>query len=74
VCIFAPLCIDNVRRHCADSIEANIVHTEENTRQGTVELRKASSYQKATRSKLCFLLLCIVVLGGAIAVVIYILK
>ena len=57
-----------------DSIEANIVHTEEKVSQGTTELRKASDYQKSARNKLCYLLLCILILGGVVAALIFILK
>lgn len=57
--------------HMIDNIEANIVSTESNVKQGTQELRKASDYQKKSRTKLCWLLLCVIVLAAGIGVTIW---
>ncbi len=57
--------------HMVDNIEANIVSTESNVKAGTQELRKASDYQKKSRTKLCWLLLCVVVLAAGIGVAIW---
>jgi syntaxin 7 len=57
--------------HMVDNIEANIVSTESNVKQGTQELRKASDYQKKSRTKLCWLLLCVVVLATGLGVAIW---
>ena len=55
-----------------DNIESNIVSTEANVKAGTGELRKASDYQKSSRKKLCWLLLCLIILVGGLSALIYI--
>lgn len=57
-----------------DNIESNVASTEQNTKEGTAELRKANEYQKSSRKKLCWLLLCIVILCGVVAGVYFALK
>jgi syntaxin 7 len=57
--------------HMVDNIEANIVSTESNVKQGTTELRKASEYQKKSRTKLCWLLLCVIILAAGIGVTVW---
>jgi len=55
-----------------DSIEANVESSVIATDRGVVELRKASTYQKSSRGKLCCLLLIFVVILAVVAIVIWV--
>merc|ERR1719419_2211629 len=53
-----------------DTLEQHCEATRENVEQGTQEVFKASQYQRAKRKKMCYILICLVVLGGVIAIII----
>jgi len=55
-----------------DSIEANVESSVIATEKGVVELRKASTYQKSSRGKLCCLLLIFVVILAVVAIIIWV--
>jgi len=51
-----------------DNIESNVESAVDHTEQGVNEVRKASEYQKSSRSKLCcIVLLTVIILAGVIA-------
>jgi len=56
-----------------DSIESNVENSLVSTEKGVTELRKASAYQRKSRSKLCILLLILVIIGAVAVVVIWVL-
>jgi len=55
-----------------DSIEANVESAVVATDQGVNELKKASTYQKSSRGKLCCLLLLLIIILAVVAIVIWV--
>eukprot|EP01086_Lenisia_limosa_P012725 TRINITY_DN41261_c0_g1_i1.p1 TRINITY_DN41261_c0_g1~~TRINITY_DN41261_c0_g1_i1.p1 ORF type:complete len:263 (-),score=75.78 TRINITY_DN41261_c0_g1_i1:125-913(-) len=47
-----------------DSIETNLINTDNRVSQASGELTKASDYQKAARRKACYLMLIVLIIGG----------
>ncbi|KXJ12622.1 syntaxin-7 [Exaiptasia diaphana] len=54
-----------------DSIEANVESAAVHVETANVQLEKARDYQKASRKKLCCILIILVVVAGAIGLVVY---
>lgn len=54
-----------------DSIEANVESAEVHVDQANTQLEQAKTYQKKSRRKKCLLVICLLVLAGVIALVIY---
>lgn len=57
-----------------DSIEANVDDTHGNLQGANVNLSKASSYQKKARTKMCILLIILLVVAGVIALIVILAK
>eukprot|EP00027_Filamoeba_sp_ATCC50430_P015914 CAMPEP_0168573836 /NCGR_PEP_ID=MMETSP0413-20121227/18750_1 /TAXON_ID=136452 /ORGANISM="Filamoeba nolandi, Strain NC-AS-23-1" /LENGTH=207 /DNA_ID=CAMNT_0008607119 /DNA_START=280 /DNA_END=900 /DNA_ORIENTATION=- len=54
-----------------DNIESNIESAVQDTNKGVVEIRKASDYQKRSRTKLCILALILVIIVSVIVLVVW---
>jgi len=54
-----------------DNIESNVEVAHVQVETGVVELKKASEYQKSSRTKLCVLALIILIIVGIVVVVVY---
>jgi t-SNARE complex subunit (syntaxin) len=52
-----------------DIVETNVEKTAMNVKAGLQELDKAEQYQKAKRKKMCMLLLCLIIIGGLLAII-----
>jgi len=57
--------------NCTDNIESNIESAVQDTNKGVVEIRKASDYQKRSRTKLCILALILVIIVSVIVLVVW---
>jgi t-SNARE complex subunit (syntaxin) len=55
-----------------DSIESNVESSVIATEKGVVELRKASNYQKSSRTKLCVLLLILIIIAAVVGIIIWV--
>jgi hypothetical protein len=64
----------NEQQPLIDTIEGNITETGGNVETGLAEIRKAETYQKKSRTKMCWLLLCVLILAGASVVIVILLK
>lgn len=52
--------------HAADTIEGNVMDTEERVRSGLKHVDKAADKQRQARGKMCALLVCLLVTGGVL--------
>jgi t-SNARE complex subunit (syntaxin) len=53
-----------------DNIAANIDTTETRVTQGVQELSQANKYQKSSRNKMCWLLLCLLIICGIVVIMV----
>jgi len=64
----------NEQQPLIDTIEGNITETGGNVETGLAEIRKAETYQKKSRTKMCWLLLCVLVLAAVAVILVMMLK
>eukprot|EP01132_Coremiostelium_polycephalum_P002343 gene2343-2891_t len=54
-----------------NTIENSVISSAINTKEGVEQIRKASEYQRSSRTKMCWLALILIVVAGVLAVILY---